>query len=310
MAVYKIILNKSVAFLYTKDKQAEKEIRETTLFTIIKNNIKYEYGFSADTNRIYTEYLYQYLTAKPSLIFDRTNVNEYKFTQQEQGKLKELTTKNTEKKLFLSTATEWNYEKTRDAYMWFAENIDTYDNYMEANGFAFNQFENDTEGSLKKFTINLLKEADILIDDYNFEIENVNVNNLLTFSNSGKISSQNAKSVKISTLHEIENENGEIEKYELDLLEESLGTQSLFFFSPILKDAFEKGIIETEGTGISSILPPMSRFSKTNDRQTKKKNVISKLLDFFDKFFVLTNTFMNDDPIEYVEQDNKDNIKI
>ena len=54
----------------------------------------------------------------------------------------------------------------------------------------------------------------------------------------------------------------------------------------------------------------MSRFSKTNDRQTKKKNVISKLLDFFDKFFVLTNTFMNDDPIEYVEQDNKDNIKI
>ncbi len=210
-------------------------------FIFIKNNIKYEYGFSADTNRIYTEYLYQYLTAKPSLIFDRTNVNEYKFTQQEQGKLKELTTKNTEKKLFLSTATEWNYEKTRDAYMWFAENIDTYDNYMEANGFAFNQFENDTEGSLKKFTINLLKEADILIDDYNFEIENVNVNNLLTFSNSGKISSQNAKSVKISTLHEIENENGEIEKYELDLLEESLGTQSLFFFSPILKDAFEKG---------------------------------------------------------------------
>jgi hypothetical protein len=30
-----------MAFLYTKDKQAEKEIRETTPFTIIKNNIKY-----------------------------------------------------------------------------------------------------------------------------------------------------------------------------------------------------------------------------------------------------------------------------
>jgi hypothetical protein len=29
-----------VAFLYTKDKQAEKEIRETTLFTILRNNIK------------------------------------------------------------------------------------------------------------------------------------------------------------------------------------------------------------------------------------------------------------------------------
>jgi hypothetical protein len=30
-----------VAFLYTKDKQAEKEIRETTPFTIFTNNIKY-----------------------------------------------------------------------------------------------------------------------------------------------------------------------------------------------------------------------------------------------------------------------------
>jgi hypothetical protein len=32
-----------VAFLYTKDKQAEKEIRETTPFTIVTNNIKYLY---------------------------------------------------------------------------------------------------------------------------------------------------------------------------------------------------------------------------------------------------------------------------
>jgi hypothetical protein len=30
-----------VAFIYTKDKQAEKEIRETTPFTIFTNNIKY-----------------------------------------------------------------------------------------------------------------------------------------------------------------------------------------------------------------------------------------------------------------------------
>ena len=30
-----------MAFLYRKDKQAEKEIRETTPFTIVTNNIKY-----------------------------------------------------------------------------------------------------------------------------------------------------------------------------------------------------------------------------------------------------------------------------
>jgi hypothetical protein len=41
VARYKINSNKSMAFLYTKDKQTEKVIRETTPFTIVTNNIKY-----------------------------------------------------------------------------------------------------------------------------------------------------------------------------------------------------------------------------------------------------------------------------
>ena len=38
---YKMNSNESVAFLYSEDKQAEKEIRETTPFTIVTNNKKY-----------------------------------------------------------------------------------------------------------------------------------------------------------------------------------------------------------------------------------------------------------------------------
>jgi hypothetical protein len=41
VARYKINSNKSMAFLSTKDKQAEKEIMETTPFSIVTNNIKY-----------------------------------------------------------------------------------------------------------------------------------------------------------------------------------------------------------------------------------------------------------------------------
>ena len=41
VAGHKINSNKSVAFLYTKDKQDEKEIMEITLFTIVTINIKY-----------------------------------------------------------------------------------------------------------------------------------------------------------------------------------------------------------------------------------------------------------------------------
>jgi hypothetical protein len=38
---YKINSNKSMAILYTKDKWTKKEIRETTPFTTVTNNIKY-----------------------------------------------------------------------------------------------------------------------------------------------------------------------------------------------------------------------------------------------------------------------------
>ena len=41
MAGYKINSNKLVVFFYSKDKQAEKETRETTPFTLVTNNIKY-----------------------------------------------------------------------------------------------------------------------------------------------------------------------------------------------------------------------------------------------------------------------------
>ena len=41
MAGYKIISKKSGAFFFSKDKQAEKEIREMTPLTIATNNIKY-----------------------------------------------------------------------------------------------------------------------------------------------------------------------------------------------------------------------------------------------------------------------------
>jgi hypothetical protein len=41
MARYKINSSKSVVFLYSKDKQAEKDFREMTPFAIFTNNIKY-----------------------------------------------------------------------------------------------------------------------------------------------------------------------------------------------------------------------------------------------------------------------------
>ena len=53
-----------------------------------------------------------------------------------------------------------------------------------------------------------------------------------------------------------------------------------------IDNSFRDGQVRTTGTDIEKILPPMSRFGGDN-REEKKRNVISKLLAFFDRFFGL-----------------------
>lgn len=77
-------------------------------------------------------------------------------------------------------------------------------------------------------------------------------------------------------------------KEELDKIikEENLNKEETYKF---IKKSFEQGKVETNGTEVSEILPPMNMFTPTNDRQEKKNKVIDKLLEFFDKFFSITN---------------------
>lgn len=77
-------------------------------------------------------------------------------------------------------------------------------------------------------------------------------------------------------------------KEELDkiITEENLNKEETYNF---IQKSFEQGRVETNGTEVSTILPPMSMFTKTNDRQEKKNKVIDKLLEFFNKFFSISN---------------------
>ncbi|MGC9222197.1 MAG: type I restriction endonuclease subunit R, EcoR124 family, partial [Solirubrobacteraceae bacterium] len=48
--------------------------------------------------------------------------------------------------------------------------------------------------------------------------------------------------------------------------------------------AFQDGQVPTTGTAITSILPPVSRFSETNDHATKKQAVLNRLTEFFERY--------------------------
>ena len=54
-----------------------------------------------------------------------------------------------------------------------------------------------------------------------------------------------------------------------------------------IESSFRDGQVRTTGTDIDKILPPMSRFGGSDNRQEKKKTVVEKLQAFFERYFGL-----------------------
>lgn len=240
----KLMQMEPFAFDYkTKNEPCEFE------FIFYADNSKYVYGFKADKNKIHEEYLYQYLSAKATRIFERTG-EDYKFLQSDEGKLNAIKSQNLENKLFLSTATTWNYDKTRAPYLWFATMIDTYIGGNEFNPNSIEAYNNDDENeSLKKFTLKLLEEADIIIKDYDIEIEETEMDarmimQLKNMNVPPNVIVPKTKVIKSITMaHEITDDKGNMKVYNLDITNESSGTKIIFAMAPLLKDVFERGKI-------------------------------------------------------------------
>nr|MDA3897218.1 hypothetical protein [Desulfobacteraceae bacterium] len=56
-----------------------------------------------------------------------------------------------------------------------------------------------------------------------------------------------------------------------------------------VNNAFRDGHIATGGTAITTVIPSVSRFSKTGERTQKRESVLSRLTQFFERFFDISN---------------------
>ncbi len=196
----------------------------------IIDNVRYVYGFSADKNKIYDEYLYYYPNGRETKIFDRTNTNDYSYSQKDERILKDIENKNAPNKFFLATATNWNYEKTKPAYNFLTHNIGICFNIEELKSIAFNAYAHEDE-KLKKFTLDFLKKTDFDIEDYKVskvEVPDELLINIPEFFK--KNLSENPKAFQVVFKHKGNNY--------LDLNEESLGTQMIFALIPFIADTF------------------------------------------------------------------------
>ena len=227
-------------FLFDEKTKNEKTKMD---FIFVHNGKKYAYGFLADMQYVYEEYLYEFKSSRPTMIFERSEVTNYKFTSAYKH-LAEYQYKNTSNKLFMCTATAWNCEETKDAYLWFAEGIDTYNQLAIQNNQYLEYLDNNKDRpETKEFLLSMLKHAEINIQDYEFESKVVD-NPVIPLPPGIQIDQAmltKVKQFRLDTIHQIEQSDGSIKTYKLPFNHESDGTMLLFAYGPIIMEALEKG---------------------------------------------------------------------
>ena len=201
------------------------------------DGIRYIYGFIADSKKIYREYLTYYPKGRPVKIFNRENINDYSFNSNDEKFLNDIKEKNAENKFFISTATNWNFEKTKPAFEFLTEKLGIVMSYEQLNNYAYTMYSNDEGRILEKFALNFLEKADLNIKGYEVIRENLTDDQINTMPDIIRpFFSTNAPVYRVNTTHIV---NGD--KYEFDISEDSLGTQAIFSFIPVIKDVIDNG---------------------------------------------------------------------
>ena len=182
--------------------------------TFIKDNTKYTYGFSCNSNKIDKEYLYYYSKEEKELIYKREN-NKFTFKDK---KLKSLSKEIADNRLFLSYVND--YDKLKDVYTFLTVNIGICLDVKTLIEPAFKIYERDINNKLKPYILDFYKKINLNIIDYN-------VKSLII---------GNGKGYSTKFKHTIDNKN-----YVIDYGDESLSNRIIFAILPFIMMAREEG---------------------------------------------------------------------
>ena len=182
--------------------------------TFLKENTKYTYGFSCNSNKIDKEYLYYYSKDEKNLVYKR---EDNKFTFKDK-KLKSLSKGISDNRLFLSYVND--YDKLKDAYTFLTVNIGICLDIKTLIEPAFKIYEKDVNNKLKPYIIDFYKRLNINIIDYNIK----------------SIIIGNGKGYSTKFKHTSDNKN-----YIIDYGDESLSNRIVFAIIPFILMAKEEG---------------------------------------------------------------------
>ena len=283
------------------DKELVNKPSEFEIKFLVKG-IRYLYGFKADKKNVYEEYLIYYPNGRPVKIFTRKNIYNYSFNSSDEKFLNDIKEKNTSNKFFIATATNWNYEKTKPVFEFLTEKLGTIITHDQINNYSYNMYYNDENKKLENFALNFLEKADFNIKGYKIIEEKMTEDKLSTIAGIVKpFIPANTPMYKVKTKHIV---NGD--EYEFDISEESLGTQVIFSFIPVLKDVLDNGKVLIIDEFDKSLHPFIVKYIVEifNNLEINKKS--AQLIFNTHDTNVLNLELLRRDQIWFTEKDTKD----
>jgi len=213
--------------------------------SFVSENVRYQYGFIADNEKILSEWLYAYPEGRPQRWIDRSyDVESDTYQWGTMGKLlgkkrlwQEATRPNA---LFLSTAIQLNNQQLKPVFEWFSNILHVAGFGKWSKSFSVNLC--DTNEDSKADVLNFIKAADISISDLEIEKEKFELNHL-SDDIPNDIRKRLEKDFKDKSIFKVKTghiaEDGQMTYFNLD--DESDGTQKIFALSGPWLDTLKKG---------------------------------------------------------------------
>ncbi len=235
---------------------------QPTTFDVIclVDGVRYQYGFSATRRAIHSEWLFAWPLGRTQLWFERhkseTSADSFKFGDKLSGDREVWRRATRSDALFLSTAASLNSAQLKPIWDWFSSTLQVVVDGRSAN-FTLNYCNSDGKAAVVKF----LNAADLAIDGINITEEKFSPEMLsddMPSSMKEEIIRKLADSPILSASLNHVPERGQAA--EIDLDEESVGTQKMLALAGPWLDVLEKSRVIVIDELHNSLHPELVRF--------------------------------------------------
>ena len=238
---------------------ASKELPTTFEVVIVADGIRYQYGFAATRKAVVREWLYAWPHGRVQVWYERdTDIEgEYSFGDRLTGDKRIWRRATRPDALFLSTAIGLNSEQLRPVFDWFSDRLRVGSFGGWNPTYTYKRCEDESKTDVLRF----LRSADFAISDLTLPKEDFNPQMLPDEMPSGLRDEmkKNLEGVQFEKLR-LTHETHEGFKEELDLNEESDGTQQIFALAGPWLDALENGHVVVQDELHDKLHPNLVRF--------------------------------------------------